>query len=202
MKLGIQEVYAKAWEHFKTNSIAILVTMFFLPLGLVLAFALSSAIAGSIDARLIPLVALIFAVLLLVLKLGVTGASLEIADGKKFEFNTLFVYVNRFFSYFATMILYGIIVVTGLLLFIIPGLIFMTMFWLAPYLSLEGRGPIDALKESAKLSSGSKWDIFLFMATMNVVVYLGYWAFGVGILIAVPVAMIAAAHVYRTFVRK
>lgn len=202
MKFSLQQVYANAWEQFKVNAVVILVTMFFLPLGLVLGFVLSSVVMGYIDPRLIVLVILAFMVIMLVLKLGVTGASLEIADGKKFEFNTLFVYINRIFSYLGTAILFGIVVIAGLAFFIVPGLIFMAMFSFAPFLALEGRGPIAAMQESAKLTDGHKWDIFLFLASMQAVLYLGYLAFGIGMFVAMPVTMIAGAHVYRKFVAK
>ncbi|MFA6919072.1 MAG: hypothetical protein WC244_03100 [Patescibacteria group bacterium] len=68
--------------------------------------------------------------------------------------------VSLFWKYLGWAILFGIIVMVGFLLFIVPGIIISIMFSLsALVLVLEGAGPIGALKRSKELVKGFWWTI-------------------------------------------
>jgi hypothetical protein len=57
--------------------------------------------------------------------------------------------------------LYGAMVVVGLILLIVPGLIFLTWFCLfAPAIVIERRGVFDAFTRSRELVSGNGWRVF------------------------------------------
>ena len=58
-------------------------------------------------------------------------------------------------------------------------------------------GPIEAFKESGKITAGSKWNLFLLIILLLIIVLLGLLAFIVGIFVALPIAMVAVAYVYR-----
>ena len=59
-----------------------------------------------------------------------------------------------------TSIVASLIIGLGLLLLIVPGIIFAVMFWLAvPVSVIERKSPIAALKRSAQLAQGHKWKI-------------------------------------------
>lgn len=61
----------------------------------------------------------------------------------------------------------------GMLLFIVPGLILYTMFWVAiPVAVIERRNVIDSLKRSIELTRGNRWRIFGLIVLL-VVTYLG-----------------------------
>jgi len=65
-------------------------------------------------------------------------------------------------NFFVLMILLSIILSIGYILLIIPGIILSVMLCPAPFLVIDrDMGPIDAIKESMKLTSGHKMDIFL-----------------------------------------
>lgn len=58
-------------------------------------------------------------------------------------------------------IAYGFIVGLGTLLLVIPGIIFMVIYWLyAPAIVVEKAGPFSALGRSAHLTKGRRWHVF------------------------------------------
>ncbi|MEA3324508.1 MAG: hypothetical protein U9Q37_05135 [Euryarchaeota archaeon] len=60
------------------------------------------------------------------------------------------------------LILYGFIVVGGLILLTIPGIIWAIKFQFFDYLIVDkGLGPIDALEKSSEITRGVKWDLFI-----------------------------------------
>ena len=104
-----------------------------------------------------------------------------------------------FVRYLGLSLLLLIILGIGFVLLIIPGIILSIMFQFAPYLVIDkGMGPIEALKESARMTSGYKWNLVRFNVVIIGVVILGAICLVVGLLAAIPVMYLAIAHVYRT----
>ena len=72
-----------------------------------------------------------------------------------------------------TSILASLIIGLGFLLFIVPGIIFASMFWLAvPASVLERKSPIAALKRSAQLAHGHKWKILGILALFGLISFI------------------------------
>lgn len=98
----------------------------------------------------------------------------------------------------ASMIL-GVLLLVGFLLLIIPGIFLSIIFGFALYLVIEERlSPIDALKESARLTKGHRWQIFALGAAIIGINILGLIALIVGLLVTIPVSTLAMIHAYRT----
>lgn len=109
----------------------------------------------------------------------------------------------NFGSYAVASILTGFLVLVGTILLIVPGIILSLMFFATLYLVLDkGRGPIEAIKESARITKGHKWQLFLLVLASAGVCLLGLLALVVGLLVAVPVTALAAVHAYRTLEHK
>lgn len=69
----------------------------------------------------------------------------------------------------AVDLLYAAIVLVGLILLVIPGLIFMTWFWLAgAVVEVEDRRPIAALRRSRNLIKGNFWRAFAVVLPLSV----------------------------------
>lgn len=106
---------------------------------------------------------------------------------------------KAFLPYLAVKIITTIAVLVGLVLLIVPGIILALMFIFATYLVVDtGRGPIEALKESMRITKGHKWGLFALMLALIGINILGMLALGVGLLISVPVSLLSIAHAYRT----
>lgn len=108
-------------------------------------------------------------------------------------------YPNRFWRFFGTSILLWVIVGIGILLLIVPGVIAAIVFSFALYLVVDkGLAPVEALKESARLTKGNRWRILLLMLAVVGINLLGLIALFVGLLVTIPVTVLAMVHAYRT----
>ncbi|HEX7259825.1 MAG TPA: hypothetical protein VF272_02750, partial [Candidatus Saccharimonadia bacterium] len=101
------------------------------------------------------LAALVFAV-------GLPLLALAIADKKQLSIAQLFTFDKRWLYMVATYLLIIVPIFLGLLLFIVPGIILAIMWGLAFYIIADKVvTPIEALKESARLTKGYRTRIFL-----------------------------------------
>ncbi|NQV90527.1 hypothetical protein HQ487_03930 [Candidatus Uhrbacteria bacterium] len=123
---------------------------------------------------------------------------LNAIDGKEVSVGILFSEWKRAFPYALVCILYAFVVMVGLCLFIIPGVIWSLKYLFAPMLVLDGgMKPMDAMRASALMTDGLKWDLLGFQQVIGTVVIIGYLVFFVGVVVSIPVAMIAVMGLYR-----
>ncbi|MFC1856003.1 hypothetical protein ACFL2A_05630 [Thermodesulfobacteriota bacterium] len=61
-------------------------------------------------------------------------------------------------------------------------------------------GPIEALRESAEVTEGIKWDLIGLLFALSCVSLLGFMAIGLGFFVAYPVVGIAFAYAYRNLI--
>lgn len=105
---------------------------------------------------------------------------------------------QQFWKYLGTSILVGLAIVVGLLLLIVPGVIFALMFMFSTFIVLDrGLGPIEAMKESYRITRGHKWSLLGLLLLFLLINLLGALAFIVGLLVSIPVTVLAATHAYR-----
>jgi uncharacterized membrane protein len=105
---------------------------------------------------------------------------------------------SLFFKFLLGYILYLIVVLIGLILLIVPGMYLAIKYQFVPYLIVDkNMDVIEAFKKSGKMTDGSKWNLFLLIILLVIIVLLGFLAFIVGIFVALPIAMVAVAYVYR-----
>lgn len=104
-----------------------------------------------------------------------------------------------FWPYFAAKFLTGIIVTVGFILLVVPGVIAALMLMFATYLVIDkGLGPIEAIKESARITKGHRWKLLLFVLSVAALNILGALILFVGLFVSIPVSILALVHVYRT----
>lgn len=142
-------------------------------------------------------------VLSVIIGMGLIKICLRFCDGEKGEFSDLFSCYPLFFKYLVGSILYGVIVVVGLILLIIPGIVWAIKFQFFDYLIVDkGLGPIDALEKSSDITRGVKWDLFLFAILLGIINLMGFLCLVVGLFVTIPVTMVAIAFVYRKLLPK
>jgi len=152
-------------------------------------------IAPTLLLLLIHILALIFAYVLL---MGWNRIALDLFDRGSSEFNRIFVTFPLFFTYLIGGILFSLIVSVGMILFIIPGIIWALKYG---FFDLEiidtGCGPMEALSKSGHLTYGHKWHLFLF-----VLIYMALIAVSVitiiGPFILAYTLFLSRAYIYRT----
>ena len=108
-----------------------------------------------------------------------------------------------FWKFLAVELLVGLIVLVGFVLLIVPGVIAILAYMFVQYLVIDkGLGPIEALKESARITRGSRWELLFLLLIVFVLNILGAVALLVGLLVSIPVTALAMVHAYRTLEAK
>ncbi|MFP4482662.1 MAG: DUF975 family protein [Thermovirgaceae bacterium] len=199
VQVPLGEAFRYGWEAFRRN------VFFFIGLLLIagLPLALLEGWAGSLpDRSLQGAVIEIFAALFRVaVAMAVIVTCLGIYDrglASPSEFRRI---GNRYIPYFFGTMLYSLLVGIGMVLLVVPGVYVGVACQFAPYLIIDRRlGPVEALRESAALTKGSRWGLLFFGLVMIGLNILGSLLFGLGLLITVPVTFSAHVWVYRRFV--
>jgi uncharacterized membrane protein len=137
-----------------------------------------------------------------VLQAGVALALIRVAlrlhDGRSADFERSGATLEGFFPYLLTTALYGVVVVCGTALLIVPGVIWAIQFCFAGFLVADARlDPIEAMRASSRLTRGVKSQLLGFGLMLAGVNLLGAMALGVGLLVTVPTTCLAAAFVFR-----
>ena len=196
-KFTLEEAISFGWKITKKNIaffIGLLVIVFiinFIP-GLISEY-LNENLVG-----LIILINLAAWVLQVIIGMGLIKIGLNFVDGKKSEIGDLFSCVNLFIKYFLGSLLYGLIVLGGLILLIVPGVIWAIKYqFFSYYIVDKGMGPLDAIKNSGKITDGAKGTLFIFGLVLGLINLLGALALLVGLFVTIPIAMVAMAYVFR-----
>ncbi len=133
-----------------------------------------------------------------ILGMGLLRISLRYCDNEKGKFSDLFSRVHLFFKYVTGSILYFLIVCGGLLLLVVPGIVWSFKYLFVSYLIIDrGVGPVEALRKSAELTKGVKWELATLYGLLILINLLGALCFGIGLFATIPTSMIAMAFVYR-----
>ena len=150
---------------------------------------------------------IVYLVIQIIVQMGLIKISLRICDNMKCEladfFSDLLSCLPHFFKYLLGTILYLLIVLSGIMLLIIPGIIWSVKYSFVGYFIVDkGLGPIEALKESSLITNGAKQDLFLFWSLISVVNFLGVLAFFIGLFVTIPITVVAIGFVYRKLLNK
>lgn len=193
--LAVGELLRFGWEAFKKRP------WFFI--GAVLLIVIISGILSGLapDPVQTPsdfVIALAVVILNVFIEMGLVAFALKAhADIEKVTLKDLW-HPQRFWQYAVVKILTGIIVVIGLILLIVPGIIAALALIFATYLVIDKNlGPIEAIKESVRITKGHRWQLFLLALALIGINILGALALMVGLLVTVPVSLLAVAHAYR-----
>lgn len=129
---------------------------------------------------------------------GTTTIFLMYRRGEKADFSVLFTSVDRFLSVLGATILVGLIVMAGLVLLIVPGIMWAIKYqFVVPLILDQKLGVMDAMRRSDAITKGRRMSIFLFDLTMLGAVILGALALVVGLFVAVPVVELATIDLYK-----
>ena len=196
-KFSIKEALTYGWETFKAN------IPFFL--GFMLAMGLITVLPDYLVEKVLApksmglmIVKIVLRLVGLVLGMVSTRISLDIHDTGQADLSRIGEILPQIPAYLGGKVLYGLIVLVGLVLLIVPGIIVAYMFLYVGYLIIDrGLGPIAALSESRVLTDGYKLDLFLFSLVVAFVNIVGIVCLFVGLFVTIPVTLMASVYVYR-----
>ena len=129
--------------------------------------------------------------------MGFINISLKFCGGEKPEIGDLFSCFPLLLKYLIGTLLYGLIALAGLILLVVPGVIWILKFQFYGYLIVDQEmGPIEALKRSYAITTDVKLDLFLFALMLIGINILGLLALLLGLFATIPLAMIGTAFIY------
>ena len=193
------------WDTFKKRP------WFFIGITVLLGiiWGLSSQINSSIDSLqsptgLIDIVMFIIGVAISVLlKMGSIKYFLKAHDNPEAaEIEDLWA-PHPFWEFFIAGLVVGGIVLVGLILLIIPGIMWSLRFMFVPYLIMDRKLEMsEAFSESGRITKGHKWQLFALLLALGGINVLGILCLLVGLLVSIPVTYLATIHAYRTLEHK
>lgn len=190
-----KEACIVAWQRFRERP-------FFLIGVFVLTTVISivaSYIAREVGSGAVSVILAVLDVVVQVLmSMGITLILLRVYDQTDTSYADLFEPMHLFWKYTLMSILVFAAVLVGLVLFIIPGIIVAIALLFAAYLVIDRQlGPIAAIQESLRITNGHRWNLFIFIIILIAFNTLGALFFGVGLLLTIPLSVLATVHVYR-----
>ena len=128
---------------------------------------------------------------------GVSFCNLKAARGDKLEIKNMFEAFNSYWNAVLAYLLVTVIVVIGLILLIIPGIIFACKLAFVPYLVVDRKMEvIEAIKGSWNMTNGHAWKVFLIYLLAIPLFLAGLICFGVGVIISILWLRMTLASLY------
>lgn len=186
--INIEEVLQVGWDQTKKH--------FGYLVGLVVLLFVASLILNAVSVA--PVIGVVLAVVgQVILNMGTVHLTLSLARGQKRSYKELFTTIKPFWSFLGASLLVALAVSVGMVFLVIPGVILALTLQFYSYLIIDKRlGVVDSLKESARITRGHKWRLFWLMIVLAIINVIGALIFGVGLLVSIPLTMMAMIHVY------
>jgi uncharacterized membrane protein len=201
MELSIGSLVRFGWETFKSRPWIFVGTTALLGLLLGIAGSISSGLdatfSGSVEEPSLPGTIFSWATSTLI-SMGATAFYLAAHDNPQTASVSMLWHPQKFWSFLGASLLVSIVVVLGIILLIVPGIIFALMFMFATMIVIDrGLGPIESMKESKRITTGYKWKLFGLGLVLTLLNIVGLLALIVGLLVTVPVTVLAFTRAYR-----
>jgi len=123
---------------------------------------------------------------------------LRFATQRDAQIRDLFPTLEKTWKYFLGCLLLCLVVLGGVILLIVPGVIWGIQYQYVPYLMVDkGLSVGEAFQLSARMTQGLKWKLFLYDLCLCGVGLLGLLACCIGVVWAAVVIQVASACLYR-----
>jgi uncharacterized membrane protein len=134
----------------------------------------------------------------IIISIGLITIALKFLDDKVPKFEDLFSFKPYFWKYFGASILTALVVWTGLILLIIPGIYWALKFQFFGYFVVDkGCDPIESMRRSSQITQSVKWKLLGFGIVLAIINVIGAMCLFVGLFVTVPVTLLAFSSVYR-----
>lgn len=195
-KFEIGEAVSFGWRTAKENIVLFLVVV--LVIWAVQAiFNWPSYLRGDAYYILMPIFTLINWVVNCFVAMAVVRISLRFNKGETAELEDLWMGYPKFLGFFAAYLLYGLLVLAGFILLIIPGIYWAVKYQFYAYFIMErDMAPIEALKASGEITRGSWWNLFWLGILSGLIAIAGACACCVGLFWALPTVLVAHGYAY------
>lgn len=133
-----------------------------------------------------------------IIQIGIIKIAFDLYDGKPANFSNLYTQYALGLRFYVASIIYGVMVLAGLVFLIIPGIYLAIRFQFYSFLIVDKNEEIgSSLSKSSKLTQGVILNLFLFVLSLIVINIIGVLLLGIGLFVTIPTSMMAAIYVYR-----
>ncbi len=141
---------------------------------------------------------IVSAILSLIIQVGIIKIVLDLHDGKPLNLANLYSMFHLAPRFIGASVLYGLMILVGLVLLIIPGIYLAIKLQFYSFLIVDkNAGVVDSLKKSWAITKGVELNLFLFTLVIVILNILGAIALLVGLLVTIPTTTMASVYVYR-----
>ncbi|QLQ09365.1 MAG: hypothetical protein HZY75_01940 [Nocardioidaceae bacterium] len=128
---------------------------------------------------------------------GIVKGALDIVNGRRLDIGTMFKGFDMVQVIIAALLV-SIVTTIGFFLCILPGLIAAFLLSFTTYFLIDQKLPaVDAMKASFNFVKDNVGQVLVFLIAMVALNIIGACACGVGLLITIPVSIIAQAYAFR-----
>lgn len=200
-QLDVGSAISYGWKKFTENLGQFIILM--------LAVFVASVVIGIIRGVLTPdsdgvlallwsaLVGVVFYVITSIIQAGVIRAGLGVTQGQPPSVSQL-TETSNIANYILTVILVGIGLFIGLILCVIPGIIWFFLTAYAPIIALDkGVGPVEAITMSINWVKDRPGPVLGILLVSYLIYIVGFCFFCIGLLVTAPVALVAIVYSYR-----
>lgn len=201
MQFSVTAALRYGWETFIRRpwffiGASVIIAALYIAVSLISA-GVDSIFGGSLDGETLPGQIVSYALGALV-SMGVTAFYLAAHDSPDAAQLSSLWHPTPYLKFLGTSILTTLAIGIGLVLLIVPGIIALLFFMFSTFIVIDRElGPIEAMQESMRLTEGHRLPLLGLVALLALIVIAGALAFGVGLLVAMPIATVAFAHAYR-----
>lgn len=133
---------------------------------------------------------------------GIMSVSLKFVTAQQRSIRPFFLLPKKYSHFLVGNVIYSTVLFFGSFLLLIPAAWFGARYFFWSYILLSKNVSfIEAFKESAQMTKGKKFEIFLFWFLTTLITYVGVLIFGIGYFITFPFAMLASVYVYHALAK-
>lgn len=191
------EVLGKSWELFKAHWLFLLMILGIMLLSQVIFSGLEKATEDMVGLSLIVSIATFLASLWI--SFNFIKLYLHLIDtNTEGKINEAFSFSQSFWPFLGASVLFGVMIVFGMLLFIVPGIYWALKYQFYGELIVDKKmGALESLQKSGEITKGVKWQLLGFSLVLVGMSILGVLALGVGLFVTIPMSSLAYIMVYR-----
>jgi len=197
---GVGSSYSNGWKQLKKYFLELLlITVIGIVIGTPLGLFRVDAETMGAGAALLGIFGFAYSLLLVQpVDYGVSYANLRASRGDKLEIKDMFEAFKNYINVVLANLLAGAIIIIGLVLLIVPGIIFACKLAFVPYLVVDRKmEAIEAVKGSWRMTGGHSWKVFFIGVLAVLLSIAGLICFGIGIIFAIMWIRLAFASLYH-----
>jgi uncharacterized membrane protein len=183
---GVGSAYKNGWRQLWKYFIALFVIGL---IGCIISIptGMNEWVQGATAAGILGFLAFIYGILVEgPVQYGVTFAFLKAARGDKLEIKDMFAAFKNYWNAVLASLFVGVIIIIGLVLLIVPGIIFACKL-----------AVMEAIEESWRMTGGHAWKVFFIGLLAIPICIAGLLCFIVGIIISIMLVGLAFASLYH-----